>query len=175
MRLRPTESLSATALVVLAGLMAIVVPIPLTFFFLSPRLSSVGESLYGLAFFAETLGAGWLMLEAHRRRDMIYLTRNDAYDLVALVTRLDREWGVAPDGEEWEDDHKSLETKNSESGRSAEDAPPPFAETLSRGEVLEHIRGLADALQRLGVAEYPDRLRRRVRDLKRSISSEELL
>jgi len=175
MKLRSTESLSATALVVLAGLLAIAVPVSLAFFFLSPRLSSVGESLYGLAFFFETLGAGLLMLEARRRRDMIYLTRNDAYDLVALVTRLDREWGVAPDGEEWHDDHKSPETKDADSERSPEEAIPWFAETLSRGEVLERIRELADALQRLGVAENPDRLRRRVRDLKRSLSSEELL
>ncbi|HLN42120.1 MAG TPA: hypothetical protein VK215_06685 [Acidimicrobiales bacterium] len=175
MKLRSTTSLSATALVVLAGLLAIAVPVSLAFFFLSPRLSSVGESLYGLAFFFETLGAVLLMLEARRRRDMIYLTRNDAYDLVALVTRLDREWGVAPDGEEWQDDHKSPETKDSDSAPSPEEAIPWFAETLSRGEVLERIRELADALQRLGVAENPDRLRRRVRDLKRSLSSEELL
>jgi hypothetical protein len=88
---------------------------------------------------------------------------------------LDREWGVAPDGEEWEDDHKSPETNDSDPAPSSEDAIPWVAETLSRGEVLERIRELADSLQRLGVAETPDRLRRRVRDLKRSISSEEFL
>ena len=76
MKRRSTEALSVTALVVLSGLLAVVVAVSLAFFFSSPRLSSVGESLYGVAFVSEAMGASWLMLEARRRRDVIYLVRN---------------------------------------------------------------------------------------------------
>ena len=173
MKRRSTEALSVTALVVLSGLLAVVVAVSLAFFFSSPRLSSVGESLYGVAFVSEAMGASWLMLEARRRRDVIYLVRNDAYDLVALVTRLDRDWGVASDGGEWDEAHSSTEADKSDAKGSPDDAIPWFAETLSCGEVLDRIRELADGLQRLGDAEHPEVIRTRVRDLKRSLSGGE--